>query len=390
MLVLCFIVGRFNPTGERLKNCLGRPLMIIVYTCLFGCTFRRWTFHSAGRLPDFTPSLSRRQGRDISHREGNRTVMNISRVEWDVTMLPYISKLRVPTKSSLPSRSLRTATRSRSLTLPLISPQRIGLRRAKQQTIGQEQCAFFQLPYEIREMIWRAAVGSHCIARDVNGLRIGDENDPWPPWETPGGYRRGLRSWGWEPKKGRHFLGLVLSCRRIYSETIDILYESNIFYFRNPLSHWTLSNWKILPKRLQYVSSLVLDETIGDPSIIKSNPRNWKQTCTFLASMPRLKALYFNVDTLYPMAWNSELEDKLFAPLTNLNIPELFVIVRWSRPPNALEDSADARGVQLSVVRIDDFMGDMAHVNRLYAQHPAADMRKWIIEKLRVLVTSAP
>lgn len=335
--------------------------------------------------------------------------MNISRVGWDVspmiTHLSPFSKL-IQTKSELRNRSIRTGTRSRSLTLPLESPQRVGLRRTKQQTFEQEECPLFQLPYEIRDLIWKAALGGHCIAQDYNGTRIGDESDPWPPWETPGGYRRGLRAWGWEPKGGRNFIGLLLSCRRMfvspfglqirvftnsqrYSETINILYEENIFYFRNPFTNWSFLSWKVLSKRLQHVRILVLDETIGDPAILKSNPRNWKHTCSILTSMPRLKILYFNVDTLYPKAWNAQLEDKLFAPLKGLQVTDLNVIVRWSATEGPASNALEVYNRSVPVVRIDDYGTDYDSVRRLYSDHPFADMRSWIIRQLMLLSASA-
>jgi hypothetical protein len=322
-----------------------------------------------------------------------------------LTHLSPLSKLK-QTKNDLRNRSVRSGTRSRSLTLPLESPQRVGLRRAKQQTFEQDTCPLFQLPYEIRELIWRAAVGGHCIAQDYNGTRIGDESDPWPPWETPGGYRRGLRAWGWEPKGGRNFIGLLLTCRRMcafnpcfegtvmlivgsYSESIDLLYEKNLFYFRNPFTHWSFATWKVVPKRLQHVRVLVLDETIGDPAIIKANPRNWKLTCTFLTSMQRLRILYFNVDTLYPKAWTAELEDKLLAPLKELEVNEISVIVRWSSTTGPAPHFLELRDRSVPVVRIDDFGTDYDSAWRLYHEHPAADMRSWIIKQLKVLSASA-
>jgi hypothetical protein len=319
--------------------------------------------------------------------------------------LSPLSKLK-QTKSDLRTRSIRAGTRPRALTLPLEAPQRIGLRRVKQQTFGQEQCPLFYLPYEIRELIWRAVVGGHCIAQDHNGTRIGDETDPWPPWETPGAYRRGLRAWGWEPKVGRNYIGLLLSCRRMfvsplsfrevytltkcsrYSETIDLLYEANLFYFRNPFTNWSFGTWKVLSKRLQHVRVLVLDETIGDPAILKANPRNWKQTCTLLSSMPRLKILYFNVDTLYPKAWTAELENRLFAALKELDVKDLNIVLRWSASNGSPPHFLQVRNQSVPVIRIDDFGMDYDSVSRLYRQHPVADMRTWIIRQLKALSLS--
>jgi hypothetical protein len=130
--------------------------------------------------------------------------------------------LRIPFTKRRPSiateKALVTArprNLSRQLTIPLEQPRRVGLRRQKQQTLEQEECIIFRMPYEIRELIWRAVLGGHCVAQDMNGVRIGDSSDPWPPWETPGGHRRGMRSFSWQPQGGRKFISILLTCRRM-------------------------------------------------------------------------------------------------------------------------------------------------------------------------------
>jgi hypothetical protein len=115
---------------------------------------------------------------------------------------------------------------SRRLTIPLEQPRRVGLRRQKQQTLEQEDCILFRLPYEIRELIWRALLGGHCVAQDMNGVRIGDASDPWPPWETPGGHRRGLRSFSWEPQGGNRFISILMTCRRMFVFSVSITFRS--------------------------------------------------------------------------------------------------------------------------------------------------------------------
>jgi hypothetical protein len=105
---------------------------------------------------------------------------------------------------------------SRRLTLPLEQPRRVGIRRQRQQTAEQQECILFQLPFEIRELIWKSVLAGHCVARDLSGVRIGDCSDPWPPWEIPGGHRRGLRSFDWSPKGGNKLISLLLTCRRMF------------------------------------------------------------------------------------------------------------------------------------------------------------------------------
>jgi hypothetical protein len=109
--------------------------------------------------------------------------------------------------------------------------------------------------------------------------------------------------------------------------------------------------------------------------------------------MSRLKVLYFNIDTLYPRAWTAELEEKLLTPLRGTEIPELHVIVRWTNPRAGVRrlDAATGDAVQpcpssgFTLVRVDDY----EFPDQLYQNHPAADMRTWIIEKLTILGVTA-
>jgi hypothetical protein len=174
-----------------------------------------------------------------------------------------------------------------------------------------------------------------------------------------------------------------------YSETVDILYAFNMFYFRNPFTNWSFSSWKILAHRLQNIRILVLDETIGDPSLIFGSPKHWKHGCNIISSMARLRVLYFNIDTLYPRAWTVEREEKLLTPLRGFEIPELHVIVRWMKP-EAGDGKLHASSVNVTkpnvlptftVVRVEDY----EFPEQLYEAYPAADMRTWIVEKLALL-----
>lgn len=165
-----------------------------------------------------------------------------------------------------------------------------------------------------------------------------------------------------------------------YSEAIEILYSSNLFYFRNPLTNWNVSSWRILPQRLAQIRILVLDETIGNPSLTlaKSKRRQWQQLWTTLGQMSRLRVLYFNVDTLYPNIWTAGLERDLLTPLLGFRrVLEMHVIVRWVRPkevnPDWFEIETGRRLVR----------GDES--DEEFRQSPAGDMRGWIIEKVRAL-----
>src|ERR1700761_6414359 len=125
-------------------------------------------------------------------------------------MPPLLSLLQLSN-----ARHTRAGSLTRCLTLPLESPQRIGLRRNKQRTFDQSNSFLFRLPVELREMLWIAVLGGHCIAQDLGGVRVGDPSNPWPAYERPGEQRRGLRTWGWRPSRPRHFISLLLTCRQM-------------------------------------------------------------------------------------------------------------------------------------------------------------------------------
>jgi hypothetical protein len=171
-----------------------------------------------------------------------------------------------------------------------------------------------------------------------------------------------------------------------YSEAIDILYSNNLFYFRNPITNWSFSTWRVLPKRLEQVRIVVLDETIGDPSIVFSNRKQWNRIWRTLAKMTRLKVLYLNVETLYPRVWGCELEKRLLGPLAAVTqVSELCVILRWCRPAG-LEDEEYPSHVRENVWRLDEYR-DPAD---FYAACPPAEMRDWIVQKLSLLELGDP
>lgn len=299
------------------------------------------------------------------------------------------------------AKPLKTATRPRSLSIPLANPQKVGIRRVKQQTFDQNDSLLFKLPFELREQIYRFVLGGKCVAADASGNRIGDRSDPWPDYEKPGGHRRGLRPWGWVPLRSTNMLSLLCTCRQAYvisncdrailtkwysySEAIDILYYNNMFYFRDPITNWTFSKWRILPQRVEQVRVLVLDETIGDPNIIFTNRKHWNRIWRTIAKMTRLKILYFNVDTLYPRAWTAELEKRLLAPLTAITqANEMYVILKWSKPAE-IDTNDHPRHVREAIRRI----GDYELPDQFYKACQPAEMQTWISKTLALLESGA-
>src|SRR5690242_12446858 len=113
-------------------------------------------------------------------------------------------------------------------------------------------CPFFELPFDIRELILLAAFGGCTLHMDI----LRQENS----WQWRGAVCRRNESrifsrygwtgpWndlclGWDFKRSGEILqenrpgimGFLLSCRQAYAEGIDILYSANcIHIFREPL-----------------------------------------------------------------------------------------------------------------------------------------------------------
>lgn len=137
---------------------------------------------------------------------------------------------------------------------------------------------------------------------------------------------------------------------------------------------------------MEQVRVVVLDETIGDPSIAFSNRKQWNRIWRTLAKMTRLRVLYFNVDTLYPRVWSCEFEKRLLGPLAAVTqVGEMCVILRWCKPAG-LEDSEYPSHVRENIWRLNEYK----HPDDFYVACPPAEMRTWIIDKLLLLESGEP
>ncbi|KAJ9311343.1 hypothetical protein DTO271D3_8413 [Paecilomyces variotii] len=149
-------------------------------------------------------------------------------------------------KKKLRERHLQNAlvslpsTRQRSLSIPLIKEplipgnNKIKKNKKKQSTSNKFQSSFFsKLPAEIRRKIYIEVLGGQVlnIFKDETARYV-----KWIPQRKP-------------------LLALPMSCRRIYSETIDLLYSHNTFFFNDfDTILWFVST--ILPQRLAAIRTL--------------------------------------------------------------------------------------------------------------------------------------
>ncbi|KAL1849289.1 hypothetical protein Plec18170_007581 [Paecilomyces lecythidis] len=132
------------------------------------------------------------------------------------------------------------STRQRSLSIPLIQEPLPGSSKSKrnkknkQWLSNQLQSSFFsKLPAEIRRKIYIEVIGGQVlnIFKDETARYV-----------------------KWIPQK-KTLLALPMTCRRIYSETIDLLYSHNTLFFNDfDTILWFVST--ILPQRLAAIRTL--------------------------------------------------------------------------------------------------------------------------------------
>lgn len=130
----------------------------------------------------------------------------------------------------------------------------------------QDSSPIFRLPIELRVQIYTLVLGNHNIHLD---LETQDDHRLSPylrhyhckyerqdlfkdPWHDC-----------WYPRGGRpndpaqKILGILMTCRLVYSEAIDLLYSANTFQLMN-LHLVRYLNTLVLPQRLQAMQRLVL------------------------------------------------------------------------------------------------------------------------------------
>ena len=136
---------------------------------------------------------------------------------------------------------------------------------------------------------------------------------------------------------------LLLACRRIYSEAIDLLYESNRFSFisSDTLIHLSLT---ILPQRLNVIRKLCLTWQLW-PAFLgyRFDLAEWDKACDVMASMRGLRFLQIDLDAggLENMGnmINAERERRLLEPLMAVTMVKDFCVTLWWVPFRDQEES---------------------------------------------------
>ncbi|KKK18995.1 hypothetical protein ARAM_001498 [Aspergillus rambellii] len=212
----------------------------------------------------------------------------------------------------------------------------------------QPQSLFFQLPREIREMIYReifiAPTTVHIayvagrkrtfrsfLCKLPEEQRI--EKDP----EKRNCPRYKIKHYNCSPRIKRNdrlqvascpkpaemqctrALAFLRSCRKVYSEAIDMLYQENEFYIENPRTLLELPNY--LPQsQLRLFRHLYLESPVyGDYSADDCLER-WEEVVGALTRLDRLESLVVIIRPMFGLTWERE---GLIKPLKNANLPVL-------------------------------------------------------------------
>jgi len=250
--------------------------------------------------------------------------------------------------------------RARALTLPL---RRLLKSDMVQRTDAQSQSPFFaKLPLEIREQIYGYMFGNggpiHILKKHKKlGYRLcrAHGTDPptsctkaecWGAWYTTGRMMiQNLRNPLWREMgdvADRGLLDPVLTCRRLYSESIPILYSHNIFDFDQRESLYSLSI-TILPERFNMIRRIQLHHLTNPADLdLPEVWTLWLQIWGIIASMQGLRELRisFAIRGFGRLADMREdgLQEKVMAPLRAVTIPKVFEVqVPWY--PSEMENA---------------------------------------------------
>jgi hypothetical protein len=271
-----------------------------------------------------------------------------------------VNRTQKERRTNAPQRLPRQ--RSRALTCPLPTkpdkPRRLWNPFKKsvcQQTFNQFQSALFaQLPGEIRQLIWTEVLGGHLlhVARAPMRLlaivcaeKFGHELETrrhgcWgctsrrlSMGTTPGFY---LGPRHHHPSKPANLLPLLQTCRIIYTETISILYEDNIFDI-NHLDTLIYLQQSLLPRRLNQIRVLNFTWDFKWPTATSPAPYDittWREACDALASFAGLQELMVHLtgpNDLMPGAYWKNRWGPLLEALTRIKAAKKFhVLLPWS------------------------------------------------------------
>ncbi|KAL2810304.1 hypothetical protein BJX63DRAFT_320849 [Aspergillus granulosus] len=246
--------------------------------------------------------------------------------------------------------------RKRRLTLPLPDEA-----QRKQATFLQHQSPFFlKLPAEVRRLVYldimvlpeRAELCvSHADRRlysfpaeerdEENPDLLGYPHSAWVALNCAGDVVSESipRMENSRPRKGTEksckfrVLGLLTSCRRIYSEAIELLYQDTIFNVRSPNTMLSLQA-TTLPERFASIRHLHVEKVLGVPGWLEIDFTmqylgDWEKACAAIGKIRDLRRLRVSFSRTHCEPSPSALVAYM-SPLMTLEPAEFIVHFNWA------------------------------------------------------------
>jgi len=213
--------------------------------------------------------------------------------------------------------------RQRALTGPLDSSQDsfwhklqiLSAVEPQQQTYLQEQCGFLSmLPLDIRLMIYDMVLGGnffHVTTNDSKSRLLAhickqtstQQSDHQKCFAVTSREQRPSSAPREDYSDATGLLPLLVSCRRIYSEAIDILYNTNTFEFWENRVAWRFLKLTIPRQRLRSIRRFRWDMQIPHhPDTNARSRRDWSDLFVFFTNETcGLQHLYLKLKKNHPM-----------------------------------------------------------------------------------------
>lgn len=218
-------------------------------------------------------------------------------------------------------------------------------RSVPQRTLEQLQSPVFaQLSPEVRHIIWSEALGCHVlhivraqkrllaidcaesISADLETSRHGCWGLTSEMGNTAGYYRHPRTN---HPARPTSLLPLLQTCRRIYKETISILYENNTFDI-NHVDTLAYLRRSILPQRLNQIRVLNFAYYFKYwmHGVRPYDLAMWSKTCDSLSRLAGLEALTMHLTgyDVLPLAGDRKVWDPILQPLMQVKVMKRFEI----------------------------------------------------------------
>ncbi|KAK4502260.1 hypothetical protein PRZ48_005685 [Zasmidium cellare] len=213
--------------------------------------------------------------------------------------------------------------RQRTLTGPLDPAQEslwhrvqvLSSLESEQRTDEQVDCSFLQkLPYDVRVIIYEMVLGGNTLhleaanpkSRILHSVCKHPERIDNPGIHIDCSTQSGLRPSSApreEYQDATGFLPLLVTCRKIYSEAIGSLYNSNTFEFTQNFAAFTFLKYMLPAQRLPSIRHLRLHLRVPrHPNLNSRALRDWQDLWAFFGDeMSGLQSLYLQLQMLQPM-----------------------------------------------------------------------------------------